>query len=377
MVAMTSSSARFVLNGCAAAFLLLSACGDTLPVVSKVVEHRILAAPVRVVGPHDPDATPQGYVPAQALPGETVELDPFVVGPDGVVDPEALDLRWIACELPPGQGAFACLADAFPLSFDTLPACRFPSLEELGPQEEPETFDTPCVVEGGASPSFEVPASLGTLSGADLELTAIGGTPGGTTAKRCRTELLRGDDNVPNDCIYAVQVVSIGPKLRLLDWLLSLGIGEGEFDPPAPEDIDPVDLHPTITSFRVSVLDADGEATADALEVARGGEFEVKTGQRLRIDTTSPESDLQPYSSPVNDDQSVEENREAYTGQWFITWGELLSPESVDAKSYNEWNLEPSGDDAEQPPGRVAHLYYVVRDGRNGAAFWWFSLRFV
>ncbi len=356
--------------------VLAAACGDQLPPVEKIVEHRLLSAPVLVTGPHDPDAVPEGLVRAQALPGETVEVTPFAVGPSGVVDPEELDLRWIACELFPGRGDFACIAENFPLSLDTLPTCRFPTLEDLAASGQPEAIETPCLLDGGATPTFEVPVSEGTLSGADLELTAIGSTPGGTPTERCASELLAGKDNVPNDCVYGVQVVSIGPELRLIDWLLSLGVDLGEIEAPEPEDIDDVDLHPRVTSFRVSVLDDDDEPIGEPVEVPLGGEFEVQAGQRLRIDTTSPESDLQEYLIPVNGGSSFETGTEEYTGQWFITWGELLSPVSLDAESYNEWTLEPADDDETMPPGGVAHLYYVVRDGRNGASSWWISLRF-
>lgn len=354
---------------------MLSACGDELPLFEKIVEHRILSAPVIVTGPHDPEAVPQGYVRAEALPGETVQLSPFVVGPDGVVDAAELDLRWIACELFPGRGEFACLSESFPQRLDELPACDFPTLDETTTSGAPVDIETPCFLGDDTNPTFTIPVSVGVLSGADIELTAIGSTPGGTPTDRCAAEILAGKDNLPNDCIYAVQVASVGPKARLIDWLLSVGIDLGDVEAPEPAAIDEPDLHPRVTSFRVSVVDDSGKELAEPVEVALGGEFAAKPGQTLRIDTTSPESDLQDFRIPVNLGTSLEDREEEYYGQWFITWGELLSNESLDPESYNEWRLKPAGDDDETPPEGVAHLYYVVRDGRNGAAHWWISLR--
>lgn len=353
---------------------LVLGCGDALPAVEKISEHRLLSAPVRVVGPHAPDTIAEGFVGAEALPGETVELTAFAVGPDGPAELSTLDLRWIACELPPGGGVFACLSQQFPLSIDALPSCNFPGLHGVIATGEAIPFGGPCLLAQDPGQGFEVPVSEGTLAGASLELTAIGSTPGGTPAEQCARELLEGRANVPNDCIYGVQVVEIGPEPRLTRWMSEVGIG----DTPAADDdeVDPVDVHPRITSFQVSVLGDNGEPLAEPVEVPLGGELEVQRGQRLRIEATSPEEDLQDYRYPVNNGAAFETATEQYTGQWFITWGSLLSPESVDGQSYNDWTLEPDDDDAPRPPGDIAHLYYVVRDGRSGAANWWISLRF-
>ncbi|MGH1346233.1 MAG: hypothetical protein ACRBN8_32000 [Nannocystales bacterium] len=352
-----------------------SGCGDTLPPYEKVVEHRLLSAPVRVVGPHEPLDVAEGFVAAEALPAETVEVTAFAVGPDGPVALNALDLRWIACELPPGAGAFACLSESFPLSLDGLGVCDFPDLDDLRAAGEPEEFGGPCLLSEDPSEGFEVPVTAGTLAGASLELTAIGATPGGTPSEQCARELLAGRADVPNDCIYGVQVVPIGSEQRLLQWLSDEGIGDAEA--PQSDEVDPVDVHPRVTSFQVSVLGDDDQPLAEPVEVPLGGTFEARAGQRLRVDVTSPEEDLQEYRYPVNGGADFETATEQYTGQWFITWGSLLSPVSIDADSYNEWTLESADEDASRPADEVAHLYYVVRDGRNGAENWWISVRFV
>lgn len=366
---------RITLLSCCCVTTLAGGCGDALPPIEKISEHRLLSAPVRVVGPHTADGIADGFVGAEALPGETVELTAFAVGPEGPVDPSALDLRWIACELPPGGGVFACLSQQFPLSLETLPACNFPGLHGVVATGEAIAFGGPCLLNEDPSEGFEVPVSEGTLAGASLELTAIGSTPGGTPTEQCARELLEGRADVPNDCVYGVQVVTMSSAPRLLRWLSDLGIGDAEV--PPEEQLDPIDVHPRITSFQVSTLGDDDRPIGDPVEVPLGGVFEAPVGRRLRIETTSPEEELQEYRYAVNSGAAFETATEQYTGQWFITWGSLLSPESVDADSYNEWTLEPTDDEAARNAGDTAHLYYVVRDGRSGAANWWFSVRFI
>ncbi|MBC8072893.1 MAG: hypothetical protein IAG13_31515, partial [Deltaproteobacteria bacterium] len=101
-------------------------------------------------------------------------------------------------------------------------------------------------------------------------------------------------------------------------------------------------------------------------------------GDTLELRTTSPQEDLQRFGVPVNGGASFDVATEAYTGRWYVTWGELLSDVSLDAQSTNEWTMEATEeDDDEGPQGGLAHLTYVVRDGRGGVAWWWFSVRVV
>ncbi len=103
----------------------------------------------------------------------------------------------------------------------------------------------------------------------------------------------------------------------------------------------------------------------------------MKLGETIRIDVESPEEDLQEYAIPVNNGQSYELRKESYDGSWFITWGDLLSGSSNAPNSYNEWAIRRGEQDdieSETPPDNRASLFYVVRDGRQGSAIWWFNI---
>lgn len=346
-------------------------CAD-LPDSQLVIERRILGARPFVV---DPLEAPAAGAPdrAEALPLETLQIDPLWVGPSGVLPNDDVDAIWIACELTLGAPPFTCLSQRFgDLALADLPACVVddPDAPPLSPRQAP----SPCLLERTGTPSYTVPWSTGILAGADVELTVIAGEPDGTTSEACADALLSGAWDPPSDCVFGVQVIPIGPKPALLAAAQAAGLVPDDVTlPPA----DAPDTHPRIASFRVTVLDEDDEPVGDAREVTRGEIVDVPLGTTLRIDTASPTEDLQTFSVVVNNGASAEERTESYAGQWFRTWGSQLATGSLSPESYNEWTLEPSDDDAELPEDGLAHLYYVVRDTRHGVAWWWFTARVV
>ena len=349
----------------------LVACAD-LPDRQLVIEHRILAAQVAVTMPLDPNE-PLEPSRNQVLPLETARITPFVVGPSGAVDAAAIAPMWIACELFPGGGPFACIENAIPLAPEDLPDCVSVTPDDLA-TGVPDVA-SPCLLSREGAPELTVPPSQGVLGGADYELILIGGPPGGTTTQRCATELLAGVADTPDDCLYGVQVVSVGPKPLLFQLADQFGVDLGDIETPAPDEVDAPDLNPRITSFRVSVVDNRGNELRPAQEVAPGEVITAKAGDILRIDTTSPVEDLQPFRIPTNNGATFEDQEEAYTGDWLRTWGEQLSPSSGDPESYNEWTLRRGDqDDTDLPPDGIAHMYYVLRDTRGGVNWWWFSV---
>jgi hypothetical protein len=346
-------------------------CGD-LPDSQLVIERRILAARPWVVDALEPTA-PGARDRAEALPLETLQIDPLWVGPNGVIPSDDVDAVWIACELTLGAPPFTCLSQRFgDLTLDDLPACVVDDPD--APPSSPRQVPSPCLLERTGAPSLTVPLSTGILAGADLELTVVTGDPDGTSTDACADALLAGEWDPPSDCIYGVQVVPVGPKPTLLAAAQAAGLVPDDVALPPADD---PDTHPRITSFRVTVLDGDGDAVGEAREVARGEIVDVPRGTTLRIDTTSPQDDLQTFSVIVNDGASAEDREESYIGQWFRTWGSQLATASLSPESYNEWTLDPDGDDPELPEDGLAHLYYVVRDARHGVAWWWFSARVV
>lgn len=346
-----------------------------LPDARVIISHRVLAIRTAVTTSLNPDPELDADRPkAQALPFETVEITPFIVNEDGEVDPESLDIVWLACELSPGQGLFACIREAFPLTLDEIPECSTPSFDDLMGEELPE-LDSPCLIAREGTPEYTVPLSANVFVGGAIELTMIAGVPGGTTTDTCAAELLGDEYDLPDDCLYAVQRLNLGPVELLLSIAAGLGFEIPGFEVPDPEDIPEPDRNMRISEVRVGVINDDGEQVGDAFIVGPGDVFEVPLESTLQIEVDSPEEDLQTFLIPVNNGESFEERDEAYQGEWYRTWGKLLSGTSDDPMSYNQWTLsQGEQDETEIPPGDRARIYYVVRDGRQGVNWLWFEV---
>lgn len=373
MAARTSSPRRSLVC-LALALPLLGACATDLPDPRLIINTRILAIRTAVTGPLLPDPADAETPKAQALPFETVTIEPFLVGPTGPLEPDFIDPVWIACELQAGQGLFACLQEAMPLRLDELPACEAPSFDQLGGESLPEP-PSPCLIGRTGVPQYVVPISANVLIGGAIELTMIGGSPVGTSTDECAEQLLSGDHELPNDCIYAVQRLSVGPIEQLFVLAEMFGVELEGFEAPDPDTIPDPDRNPRISEVRVGLVDEEGEPTTDSTPIELGDVVQVPLGSTLRIDVVSPEEDLQVFQVPVNNGESFEDRDEAYSGDWFRTWGELLAGNSDDPESYNHWIFVPGEqDESDTPPEGRAFMYYVVRDSRQGVSWWWFEV---
>ncbi len=369
--------ARRLARLAALALLSTGACAMDLPDERLIISHRVLAIRTAVTAPLIPAEDPQVDVDtpkAQALPFEAVEITPFIVTAEGPVDPEGLDAVWIACELTPGQGLFQCLQAAMPTSLDELPECSEPSFAELTGEELPE-LETPCVIAREGTPEYVVPLSANVFVGGSIELTMIAGVPDGTDTDACAAELLRGEFDLPDDCLFAVQRLEIGPVEQLLVLAQMFGVEIPGFEAPDPEDVPEPDRNPRITQIRVGLVE-DGEQVGDAVIIESGDLVAAPREATLQVEVDSPQDDLQTYLIPVNNGESFEERSEAYEGDWYRTWGTLLSGTSDDPSSFNQWTLtQGDQDEGEAPEGDRARLYYVVRDGRAGVNWFWFELQ--
>jgi hypothetical protein len=362
-----------------AAVALALGCATDLPEQGLIIDTRVLAIKTTVITPLIPDPADAETPKAQALPFETVRIEPFVVGPEGPIDPDSIDPVWIACELTIGQGLFACIQDAFPITLDEIPECVAPSFSDLEGGALPEPV-SPCVIARAGSPEYVVPISANVFIGGAIELTMIAGSPTGTSTDDCARELLAGDHVLPDDCIYAVQRLSVGPIEQLLVLAGMFGVPLEGFEIPDPEDVPEPDRHPRITEVRVNLQDPEGEPVGESTPIAMGDVVEVPLGVTLRVDVVSPEEDLQVFPVAINNGESFEDRDETYAGHWFRTWGTLLAGGSDDPESWNEWNFVPGLQDPKEelaPPNERARLYYVVRDGRQGVNWFWFEAQTV
>jgi len=353
---------------------LLGACAMDLPDARVIISHRVLAIRTEVIQTFDPNPELDADRPkAEALPFDTVELRPFIVDPEGEVDPDSLDVVWLACELSPGQGLFACVSDALPTTLDDIPDCPVPNFMDLG-EELPEP-PSPCLIAREGTPEFTVPLSPNVFVGGSVELTMIAGVPEGTSTDACTSALLSGAYDVPDDCLFAVQRLNVGPLERLAAFAANLGFEIPGLEAPDEDELPEPDRHPRISEIRVGVINEDGEQVGNAVTISNGEVFTAPRESILQIEVDSPEEDLQTFLIPVNNGESFDERSEAYDGQWYRTWGQLLSGTSDDPMSYNQWTLtQGEQDETEAPPEGRARIYYTVRDGRQGVNWFWFEV---
>ena len=356
------------------------ACGPELPSRGRIISTRVLAIRNEVVAsPFDPAPDPELASRCEALPFEEVRLTPWVVTPTGPLDLTGPDFDplWIACNLGPGQGLFGCLKAAVPTTLADLPECPAPSFMNLDPSADPPS---PCVVPADDSDDgaqdFTVPFVSTLLIGGDLELTMISRSPGSPSTEACAEALLANETDLPNECLYAVQRVSVGPIERLLLLAAQFGVTlPPELGaPPEPEDVPDSDRNPRIVDFVVTHIH-DGVAVELGPQ-PRGAVIEAQLGDTLKISTNAVETDLQDFLVPINGGADGTETRsEEFDGSWFRTWGSLLANGSDDALSQNEWTMELGPqDELEAPPDGRATLFYVLRDGRVGIDWWWISV---
>lgn len=359
------------------------ACGGDLPVSERIASTRVLALRSEVLTPLTPE-DPELGLRCEVLPFERVRLTPWVVTPEGPLDLAGPDFDplWIACNLGPGQGLFACLKAALPLKLADIPECPVPSVADLDPAVNslPEP-PSPCILPADGSDDgvqdFTVPLASALLIGGDLEVTMISKSAGSPDTADCAEVLLANASELPNDCLYAVQRVSVGPIERLLALAASFGVdlppelGEA----PPPDQIPDGDRNPRILDFSVVRVGADGESF-DLGPQPRGAVLTANLGDTLKISTNVPAGDLQSFEVPINGGAGGSETQtETLDGGWFRSWGDLLANGSDDVMSINEWTLTPGNQDVEEtPPNGRATLFYVLRDSRLGVDWWWISV---
>ncbi|MCA9710250.1 MAG: hypothetical protein KDK70_30705 [Myxococcales bacterium] len=383
--------ARRPLLPLASLLIVVAACAMDLPISERIVDVRPLAVRVEASSLFGPE--PEGAaVRAEALPVDDLRVIPFLVDDQAPLSPERIEAEiepvWLACPLQPIQGVFSCLSAKLPLELAQIEDCPPIDFSALDPSslELPE-MPAPCRLTGGtpAEPQMQVPLDFNFLLGGDLELTMIGHRPGSGTTERC-TQAVLEQEPLPSECLVLVQRASIGPDAAILRLAADAGLPVEQLGPvPDEDEVPDADRHPRIQTFRVVVTDEQVRRDdlqrildeGEAIEVARGDTITAARGQTLVIETTAPAEDLQTYLIPANDDR-FEEREEYYVGDWYRSWGTLLSNDSDDPVSYNTWRMVPGEQDdplTETPPEGQATLYYVLRDDRQGVDWWWFHVQ--
>lgn len=298
-------------------------CLPDLPEESSVEDLRILG--VRAVS-----AMPTGDDALRAAfsPGESVDLESFVVGPSGPLAAERLSVRWLLCDLAADQSAFGCI-DAWQ-DGTVSPTC---------PSDGVTALPGPCVLAEMLAPRWRLSPPPAADPAAVLGIVLIAAEAGDAAIDRCFDALAEGAYDTPNACRYATYRLE-----RVRSGM-------------------PPNLHPLAPTVEVEVRRGDERRNLGVIPA--GATVEITDAEELSLRPTWPDADEQVYAVPVNDGEGTTNVDETLRARWFQAGGELVGsdlPAVLDADPSEIWQPRAAG---------VGHVFLVLADGRGGLSWWW------
>jgi hypothetical protein len=303
--------------------LLGVACLPDLPEESSVEDLRVLG--VRAV-PAMP--TGDGALRAAFSPGESVDLESFVVGPSGPFAAERLAVRWLLCDLAADQLAFGCI-DAWQ-DGSVSPEC---------PSDGATALSGPCVLAETPAPRWRLSPPPADDPAAVVGVVLVANEIGDGTIDRCSDALAEGDYDTPNACRYATYRLERARS----------GM--------------PPNLHPLAPTVEVDV--GRGDERRPLGVVPAGATLEITDAEELSLRPTWPDADEQVYAVPINDGEGTANVDETIRARWFQAGGELVGsdlPAVLDDDPNEIWRPQAAG---------VGHVFLVLADGRGGLSWWW------
>jgi hypothetical protein len=286
-----------------------------------------------------PDDAPRKY--HEALPLDTVRIEPFIVDRGGPIPLDALSARWVAC---PTIGCLEAISEA-----DRLPSC----VDALDPTSS-------CSIGAAASIVFPLPdfpsgleeVSLFTIANAP-SIALVASRTGDPGADAC-AQRLRARDPL-GSCVMMLRTVDLGSLGELEQAARQAGI-EVDLGDGNSELLEvPRNFAPLVEHFAVegSSRQADGE-------VASQSTVSVSVDDEIEIEYLPSEADAEHFVISI-DGMDLEFD-ETLSGQWWLDRSAVAFT-SADLRA--RWTV--SGD-----PG-TAHVYFVVRDGRGSEAWGWLA----
>lgn len=327
-----------------AAATVAAACTPPVPPEYVVELPRELAFEIAVVeqGPWGQPLDDAERSVNEALPGDTVEVRPFLGGPGGPVDLAALDPAWFLCD-----DAGACLLrvddpTALQSCAETVPLvpeepCALPSGETLqltlGEFVVPETADAVFAVNRAPTVGF------------------VAGTPDGPDTDSC---LSRIADRVPlRECLWAERTLALGSLAEVVETLEALGI-EVELSESLETLLTvPRNHNPEVGQLQVAV---DGGAFESH---PVGDTVSVPAGSDIVIRHEAEDADMDEYTVIIGDE--VRDVTDRLTGRWFADRA-LDAFEEVEAAR----TLRFRSDSADP-----VTIFFVLRDDRRSEAGGW------
>ena len=310
------------------------------------VDHTIAAAirvDIAARGPYGPTSPRPDRLVAAAMPGDRIRFTPFLIGPDGPVDLEAVAPAWFYCQ---ASRCFDAVAQP-----EVLRDC---ATEPLGPAST-------CRIGTGAAATLQLGelSSLG-LFGDPPAVYMISGTPGGASTTRCldRLRSVASATETLQDCVLIVEPLPIGPVWRLLLVAAFLGLPDA-----IPLDSIPIEaqsaepsLYPEVRPFELTITAATGDtrqATA-----ASGASVVVAPGDTINIRAPVDPLDAQLfYRTLIGGDglPVMQAQFETFGSSWLLT---DAAAEPTDGVQEVTWEVPADASGA-------IHGYYLLSDTRS------------
>lgn len=278
----------------------------------------------------------------EALPLDTVRIEPFIVDHGGPIAPDDLDARWVACT------TLGCL-DALE-NLDTLSSCAT-SFDPSGS----------CLLGNTPSITFTLPDFPPTLQQVSLFSLALApsivfiasraGDPGADLcARRLRAREPLGH------CVMMLRDLDLGSLAELVSAAETAGIEVDASDSNEELLEVPRNHVPFVRTF--SVL---GSSAREDGDVAASGAVPVVVGDEIAIEYRPEPADLDAFEVEIEGEPPLT-YAETHSGQWWID-RDAIAFTSADLQA--RWTV--SGD-----PG-TAYVYFVLRDGRGSEAWGWLA----
>jgi len=335
-----------------------------------LVDHAIVASirfDVIEAGPYSPVSPRDDRAIASLMPGDRLRATPFLVGPDGPIDPATVEPAWFYCRTT------RCYGD-------------------LTAAEGPRA----CAVEAVGSTSS---CALGRAGAAELELgelrslvdlfldppalLMVSGTPGGTSTGACVQRLRELDERgeTLQRCILLMEPLPLGPLWRLM--VLAGFAGLPDALPlvaitPEVQAAEPA-LYPAVLPFELTITGVDG-VVRERIAID-GASVEVARGEHVEIHAPVDVFDAQIYYQALlgsGSDVVFQAGYESFTSTWLFTADVRPSYAGAVGDSEGDTGGPPTGATAvqqvwfvipEDAPATI-HGYYLLGDGRSEAWAW-------
>lgn len=324
-------------------------CAGCLPEGAPpwLVDHTIAAAlrfEVVERGAFSPESPRADREVASVLPGDTIRATPFIVGPEGPIDADAVRPAWFYC------GVTSCFGAV--VRDETRPC----EVEPVPPQDT-------------CSLGQDDELRLGALTGfADLSLQPpalfmVAGTPDGPSTAQCLQRLRSDNGETLAQCLLVIKPLPLGPAWRLIVLGAFLGVADApplSAIPIEAQTAEP-DLSPAVLPFELRLLGTDGALrTATA---GPGSTVAVRAGDEVEITAATDPLDAQYFVDTVvavDGAPSFSSGYELLSASWLFTAD--VAPEQSEP-GVTRWTV-PEG--ARGP----IHGYYLLSDQRSLVWAW-------